>query len=109
MTEAISKWRGEDLVAAMLERRVPAHVALTTEEWRATEQGVLLARRPLIELKRIGDADPVPLPRGPRPNSGIRALDLAHVIAGPICATQALFLQVSRIRTSQRLAVRLFG
>ncbi len=109
MTEAISKWRGEDLVAAMLERRVPAHVALTTEEWRATEQGVLLARRPLIELKRIGDADPVPLPRGPRPNSGIRVLDLAHVIAGPICATQALFLQVSRIQTSERLAVRLFG
>ena len=86
MAEAVSKWRAEDLVAAMLERGVPAHVAMSTEEWRATEQGALLASRPLIELKRIGDADPVPLPQAPRPNSGIRVVDMTHVIAGPIAA-----------------------
>ena len=86
IANAVSKWRSEDLVEALSARGVPAHIALTPEEWRATEQGALLARSPLIELTRIGDADPVPLLHAPRPNSGIRVVDLTHVIAGPIAA-----------------------
>jgi crotonobetainyl-CoA:carnitine CoA-transferase CaiB-like acyl-CoA transferase len=86
IANAVSKWRSEDLVEALAARGVPAHIALTQEEWRATEQGALLARRPLIELMRIGDADPVPLLHAPRPNGGMRVLDLTHVIAGPIAA-----------------------
>jgi crotonobetainyl-CoA:carnitine CoA-transferase CaiB-like acyl-CoA transferase len=86
IAEVVSKWRADDLVAAMIERGVPAAVAFTPAEWRATEQGRALASRPLIELTRIGDADPVPLSQAPRPNSGIRVVDLTHVIAGPIAA-----------------------
>ena len=86
IARAVSGWRGEELVQALRARRVPAHVALPAGEWRATEQGKLLADRPLIELERIGDADPVPLPYGPRPDSGIRVVDLTHVIAGPLAA-----------------------
>ncbi|HEX5114690.1 MAG TPA: CoA transferase [Pseudonocardiaceae bacterium] len=42
-----------------------------------------LAAHPLIEIEKIGDSDPEPLPAwGTHPLSGIRALGMGHVIAG---------------------------
>lgn len=42
-----------------------------------------LAARPLIEIEKIADGPPEPLPpAGPQPLSGIRALGMGHVIAG---------------------------
>jgi len=52
-------------------------------EWNTTPQRAAVAREPLLEIVRIGDAPPEALPAGPRPLSGIRALDLTRVLAGP--------------------------
>jgi crotonobetainyl-CoA:carnitine CoA-transferase CaiB-like acyl-CoA transferase len=39
-----------------------------------------------VEIIKIGDSDPEPFPEGDRPLSGIRALDLTRILAGPIAA-----------------------
>ncbi|TWS24984.1 carnitine dehydratase [Tsukamurella sputi] len=41
-----------------------------------------LAGTPLVEITRIGDSAPEPLPPGEQPLSGVRALGMGHVIAG---------------------------
>jgi CoA-transferase family III len=38
------------------------------------------------EIIKLGDSDPEPLPRDGRPLSGIRALDLTRILAGPMAA-----------------------
>lgn len=53
-------------------------------EWDASEQGRALARLPLVEITRIGDAPPRRLPPGDRPLAGLRALELTRIIAGPV-------------------------
>jgi crotonobetainyl-CoA:carnitine CoA-transferase CaiB-like acyl-CoA transferase len=53
------------------------------EEFVRTDVFDYLARRPLIEIEKVGDSEPEPLPRfGSHPLSGVRALGMAHVIAG---------------------------
>jgi crotonobetainyl-CoA:carnitine CoA-transferase CaiB-like acyl-CoA transferase len=57
----------------------------TAAEWRATEQGSLLAAAPVVELRRIGDAPPEPLHgAAKRPLSGVRVMDLTRILAGPV-------------------------
>ena len=72
----------EDTLAA---RRLPGYALRTRAEWAAHPQAAALAAVPVIEIVRIGDAAPRPLPAGERPLAGLRVADLTRVIAGPVC------------------------
>ena len=73
-------WELEDWCARV---GVPGAVARHRHEWRAHPHGSLLAQRPVIELVKLADGPPVPLPPAPRPLAGVKVLDLTHVLAGP--------------------------
>src|SRR5262249_53171399 len=54
------------------------------EEWRRHAHGKLLASRPLIQIDKISDGDPVPFTKSSgRTLAGVRVLDAAHILAGP--------------------------
>jgi crotonobetainyl-CoA:carnitine CoA-transferase CaiB-like acyl-CoA transferase len=56
----------------------------TNEEWLQEPHGKILAAKPVVEIIKIGDSEPEPMPAGDRPLSGIKALDLTRILAGPI-------------------------
>jgi crotonobetainyl-CoA:carnitine CoA-transferase CaiB-like acyl-CoA transferase len=86
VASAVSKWDALDLEAAIDEARVCGGVVRSSAEWLGSHHGQVLAAKPIVEIIKIGDSDPEPLPKGGRPLSGIRALDLTRILAGPMAA-----------------------
>jgi len=81
---AVAGWDGEDLERAFIDAGVAGTLVRSAAEWRAHPQGKLSADRPVVEIERIGDARPAPLPPAARPLAGIRVADMTHVFAGPM-------------------------
>jgi crotonobetainyl-CoA:carnitine CoA-transferase CaiB-like acyl-CoA transferase len=91
VAEAAKKWNCFELEDAVDKAGGVAPAVRTPEEWRALPNTPALAAEPLVDIRKIGDSAPLPLPKGgnadgERALSGLRVLDLTRVLAGPTCA-----------------------
>ena len=84
VAEAIGTWTGRDLEAAGAQAGVVLPMLRQAGELLAEPHyRDVLADLPLIEITKIGESDPMPLPGGvASPLTGVRALGMGHVIAG---------------------------
>lgn len=82
---AVMQWDAEALERAIREESGAIGVVRTANEWLAHPVGRRLAAKPIVEVEKIGESDPIPMPKGLKsPLDGIRVLDCTHVIGGPI-------------------------
>jgi crotonobetainyl-CoA:carnitine CoA-transferase CaiB-like acyl-CoA transferase len=81
---ALMQWDGEAFEAAAYSGGCVVALMRSHEQWSALPQAEAIAKLPLIEIEKIGEADPRPWPAGDRPLEGLRVLDLSRVIAGPV-------------------------
>lgn len=88
MTQQARKWDAADLEAAGQDIALPINMIRTREEFQASGHWRYHASAPLIQIEKIGDSEPEPLPPSSRPLSGVRALGMTHVVAGPVALRQ---------------------
>ncbi|WP_238016107.1 CoA transferase [Dactylosporangium sp. AC04546] len=88
LAQVARQWDAADLEAAGQELVLPISMVRTEEEFRASDHWRYHATAPLIQIEKIGESEPEPLSPSSRPLSGVRALGMTHVVAGPVVLRQ---------------------
>lgn len=84
---AMSRWKALDYEQASADAGLVAYALRSFDEWDCTEQAQALAKLPLVNIERIGDAPAmslVDLNDTDRPLAGVNVLDLTRILAGPV-------------------------
>jgi crotonobetainyl-CoA:carnitine CoA-transferase CaiB-like acyl-CoA transferase len=85
VANALSGWDAEKFEDAAAHAGLVVAMARTPAQWDSQPHGKAVPTLPLVALERIGEAPVEPLTPGARPLAGVRVLELARVLAGPIC------------------------
>ena len=84
--KAVASWNGAELEFACREKGLCAALVRSAKEWTGHTHAKAISTLPVIEIIKLGDAPPEPLPLdGQQPLSNVNVLDLTKVIAGPVC------------------------
>ena len=83
LAEAVAKWDGLAIEEAIAAGNCVGGLVRSRDEWNDHPHGKAVAKLPLIDIVKIGEAPAQPLPKGDRPLSGVRVFDLTRVLAGP--------------------------
>ncbi len=86
IAKVIAQWNAGELEEALAERKLVGGIARSRAEWAEHPQGRWLAAQPAVAIEKIGESEPEPFGPAQRPLSGIRVLDMGHVLAGPTAA-----------------------
>ncbi len=81
---ALMQWKAETFETAAYAGGCVVSMMRSHDEWMATPHAQEIEKLPLLTIEKIGEADPKAWPKGHRPLSGLRVLDLSRVIAGPV-------------------------
>ena len=83
VSEGVRRWQSGRLEQAIADAMACGGIVRSPEEWLNHPHGQYLAARPVVEITKIAEGKPQPLPAGELPASGIKVLDLTRILAGP--------------------------
>ena len=82
--DALNKWDAVAFETAAYQSGCVVAAMRSPNEWAKHPQAAAVAAMPVVQIDKIGEAPPRPLPTGQKSLSGLRVLDLTRIIAGPV-------------------------